>query len=245
MVVGILCMIIQVWLVTRGAHTSTFAFIIWLDYILQMSIDLMKENSQTLKKARNRQSPAQTFTDVDYADDIVLLAITSAQIEHLLHSLEWAAGSISHHVNADKTEDMCFNPSGNITTLNGRSQKLVDKFIYLRSCVLSTKNGINTQAKVWTAINRLLVIWKSDLSDKFKRHFFQAVVVSILLYRYNHLDTDKVYQEKGCYKLYQTNSGSQILQNSSCMATYHPSWRPSNLDKQDMLDTVAGVRTNS
>ncbi len=38
-------------------------------------------------------------------------------------------------------------------------------------------------AKAWTAIDRLSVIWKSDLTDKIKPSFFQAVVVSILLYR--------------------------------------------------------------
>ena len=37
-------------------------------------------------------------------------------------------------------------------------------------------------AKAWTAIDRLLVIWKSDLTDKIKRSFFQAVIVPILLY---------------------------------------------------------------
>ena len=36
--------------------------------------------------------------------------------------------------------------------------------------------------KAWTAINRLSIIWKSDLTDKIKRSFFQAAVVSILLY---------------------------------------------------------------
>ena len=34
----------------------------------------------------------------------------------------------------------------------------------------------------WTAINRLSIIWKSDLTDKMKHSFFQAVVVLILLY---------------------------------------------------------------
>ena len=34
----------------------------------------------------------------------------------------------------------------------------------------------------WTAINRLSIIWKSDLTDKMNRSFFQAAVVSILLY---------------------------------------------------------------
>ena len=49
--------------------------------------------------------------------------------------------------------------------------------------VSSTKKYIDTQlAKAWTAINRLLVIWKSDLTDKMKCSFFQASVVLILLY---------------------------------------------------------------
>ena len=34
----------------------------------------------------------------------------------------------------------------------------------------------------WTATDRLSVIWKSDLTDKMKRSFFQATLVSILLY---------------------------------------------------------------
>ena len=34
----------------------------------------------------------------------------------------------------------------------------------------------------WTAINRLSIIWKSDLTDKMKRSFTQAAVTSILLY---------------------------------------------------------------
>ena len=37
-------------------------------------------------------------------------------------------------------------------------------------------------AKAWTAIDRLSVTWKSNLTDKIKRSFFQAAVVSILLY---------------------------------------------------------------
>ena len=36
--------------------------------------------------------------------------------------------------------------------------------------------------KAWTAINRLSIIWKSDLTDEMKRSFFQAAVTSILLY---------------------------------------------------------------
>ena len=60
---------------------------------------------------------------------------------------------------------------------------MVDKFTYLGSSVSSTKKDIDTRlTKAWTAINKLLIIWKSDLTDKMKRSFFQAAVVSILLY---------------------------------------------------------------
>ena len=34
----------------------------------------------------------------------------------------------------------------------------------------------------WTVIDKLSIIWKSNLNDKIKRSFFQATVVSILLY---------------------------------------------------------------
>ena len=78
---------------------------------------------------------------------------------------------------------MCFNQTGDISTLNGSSLKLVDKFTYLGSSVSSTETDISKRlAKAWTAINRLSVIWKSDLTDKIKRSFFQAAIVSILLY---------------------------------------------------------------
>ena len=36
--------------------------------------------------------------------------------------------------------------------------------------------------KAWTAIDKLSIIWKSDLTVKMKCSFFQAAVVSILLY---------------------------------------------------------------
>ena len=78
---------------------------------------------------------------------------------------------------------MCFNQAGNISTLDGTSLKLVDKFSNLGSSVSSTEKDINTQlTKTWTAIDKLLVIWKSDLTNKMKRSFFHAAVMSILLY---------------------------------------------------------------
>ena len=76
-----------------------------------------------------------------------------------------------------------YNQTGDISTLDGTSLKLVDKFTHLGSSVASTEKDIDTRlTKAWIAIDKLWIIWKSDLTDKMKRSLFQAAVVSILLY---------------------------------------------------------------
>ena len=62
----------------------------------------MKGNGLKLTKERSRRYLAKTIRDADNADDIALLANSSAQAETLLHCLERAAISIGLHVNADK-----------------------------------------------------------------------------------------------------------------------------------------------
>ena len=169
--------------VLQGDTLAPYLFIICLDYVLRTLIDKIKENGFELTKRRSRRYPATTITDADYADDIAILANTPDQAERLLHSLERAAASIGLHVNAHKTEYMCYNQTGDISTLEGTPLKLVDKFTYLGSSVESTEKDIETRlTKAWTAINRLSIIWKSDLTDKMKRSFFQAAVTLILLY---------------------------------------------------------------
>ena len=151
-----------------------------VDYVLWTSI---RENGFELTKKRGRGYPAKTITDADYADDIAILVNKPNQAETLLHSLERAAAGIGIHINAHKTEYMCYNQTSDITTLEETPLKLVDKFTYRGSSVSSTEKFIDTRlTKAWRAINRLPIIWKSDLTDKIKHTFFQVAVVSILLY---------------------------------------------------------------
>ena len=170
--------------VLQGDTLSPYLIIIYLDYVLRTSIDKIRENGFELTKKRSRRYPATTITDADYADDIAILANTPDQAETLLHRLERAAAtSIGLFVNAHKTEYMCYNQTGDISTREGTPLKLVDKFTYLGSSVESNEKDTETGlTKAWTAINRLSIIWKSDLTDKMKRSFFQAAVTSILLY---------------------------------------------------------------
>ena len=92
---------------------------------------------------------------------------------------------------------MCFNQTGDISTLNGSSLKLVDKFTYLEISISSTETDINTQlAKAWTAIDRLSVIWKTNMTDKMKRGFLKPTVEPILLYRCTTWTLTKLIEKK-------------------------------------------------
>ena len=119
-----------------------------------LSFDKIKENSFELTKKRSRRYPAKTITDGDYSDIIAILANTPNQAETLLHSLKRATAGIGLHVNAHKTEYMCFNQTGDISTVDGSSLNLVDKFTYQGSSVSSTEKDIDTRlTKTWTTID--------------------------------------------------------------------------------------------
>ena len=119
--------------VLQGDSLAPYLFIICLEYVLRTSIDKIQENGFELTKKRSRRYPAKTITDVDYADDIAILANAPAQAETRLHRAERAAAAIGLHVNAHGTEYICFNQTGDISSLNGSS--LVD--LPSRQCLIN------------------------------------------------------------------------------------------------------------
>ena len=139
------------------------------------------------------------------------MTYSPTKADTLQHSLEQAAGGIGFHLNAHKTEYMCFNLRGDIYILRGGPLKLVDRFTYLESNVSSTEKYISTwQARAWTAINRLLVIWKSDLTDKIKQFFPISSCVDTTIWM-PYRDTNQTYGEKAWWQLYK-NAASCIEQ---------------------------------
>ena len=130
-----------------------------------------KRRTQTRKEAEGTLQ--KTITDADYTDDIAILPNTPKQAKHYCILRNKPPQALASMSIAHKTECMCFNQTGDISPLDRSSLKLVDKFTYLGSRVSSTEKDIDT---------RLSIIWKSNLTDKMKRSFFQAAVVSILLH---------------------------------------------------------------
>ena len=138
-------------------------------------------------------------------------------------------GRIETHqitVNAHKTEYIFLNQTGKISTLDGSSLKLVDKFTYLGSSVSSTEKDIDTPlTKAWTAIDKLSIIWKSALTDKMKRCFFQAGVVSILLYGFTTCTLTKRLEKKARRQLHK-NAASNTEQVLEATPHKAPTIRP-------------------
>ena len=118
---------------------APYLLILCLDYVLRTSIDLIKENSFTIKTKRQQK----IVTDADNVDDLALLANTPTQVDSLLYSLEQATGGISPYVNANNKVDVYFELKGTISTQSGQPLKLVDPFTYLDSNISSTESDIN------------------------------------------------------------------------------------------------------
>ena len=128
----------------------------------------------------------------------------------------------------------------------------LDKFTNLGRCVSSTEKDIDTRlTKAWTAIDRLLIIWKSDLTDKMKRSFCQATVVSILLYGCTTWTLTKRLKKKlvaitqEYCEQYWTSPGGNTPQGTNYTATCLPSRKLYKLDEPDTQDTPVEARTNS
>ena len=127
--------------VLRGDTLAPYLFIICLDNVLRTSIDKIKENGFKLTKKRSRRYPTKTITDADYADghgDSGKCTRTSRNpavysgTSRCLHRPQMPMHK--------KTEYMCFNQTGGISTLGSRSLKLVDKFYLPRKqCLINQK----------------------------------------------------------------------------------------------------------
>ena len=116
-------------------------------------------------------------------------------------------------------EYMCFNQTGNISTLDGSSLKLVDKFTFQGCSVSSTEKDIDMHlTKAWTAIDKLSIIWKSDLTDKMKRSIHTAIWM-------HYLDANKTAGEKARRQLHK-NAASNIEQVLEATPQKTPTIRP-------------------
>ena len=81
---------------------------------------------------------------------------------------------------SNTSSEISSNPKRDKQPTLGKTRSSKDTLLYFYISSLYMKYKQPTWGK--TAIDRLSIIWKSDLTDKMKHSFFQAAVVSMLLY---------------------------------------------------------------
>ena len=130
----------------------------------------------------------ESLEDLDFADDIALLAQRHQDIQAKTQKVEEIGKSIGLHINANKTKVMRINArSQEPVTVNNSAVEDVSEFVYLGSKVTNDGNSeedVNTRlSKARGAFAALRNIWKSPkLSSTTKIRLFKSNVLAVLLY---------------------------------------------------------------
>ena len=177
--------------VLQGDTLAPFLFVIVLDYAMRQATEGKEEElGLTLYPRQSRRIPAKAMTDIDFADDIVLLSNDIEQARTLVNRVERECLKIGLSMNGKKTKSMFLNSVFEIiTTAEGNvvKQALTEDtkeqdFKYLGSWSEKERDISVRKALAWRALHKLKPIWKSSLHNDFKMLLFRATVESILLY---------------------------------------------------------------
>ena len=165
--------------VRQGCIISPILFLITIDWVMRQA----NRNTQGLKWIGN-----DDLHDLDFADDLALLAESILQLQVKTDNLALFAEKTGLQINVDKTKTM-YIASDNIDqiTIDDTPVEKVQKFTYLGSLIHQTEGA---SADIKTRIDKanasfamLKTIWKSNkYSERTKLRIYNSNVKSVLLY---------------------------------------------------------------
>ena len=170
--------------VKQGCILSPLLFNIILDYVLRET------------RTKNRGIQWNTFerlVDLDYADDLVAMTHTMAELKGFLDDLIRCSAKVGLKINVSKTKIMKINPppktrnSSDSLQIDNEKIEEVDSFIYLGSIVSKTggtDEDVGNRIRLANAaFGSLQEIWSSgNISRRLKLQIFTSNVKSVLLY---------------------------------------------------------------
>jgi hypothetical protein len=146
--------------VLQGDTLAPYLFVIVMDFVLRSAMTdeygiLLKKKTGTAR----RGSPALYITDLDFADDLVLLGSTIPKAQKLLNSLEKAALKVGLRINQSKTEYILVCDWGDKKPrdikISTGSLKRVDDYKYLGSWLLNSTTDFKVRRDLaWLAIKK-------------------------------------------------------------------------------------------
>ena len=206
--------------VRQGCLLSPLIFLIVLDEVLIKTVE-GKARGITWKLTR-------TLEDLDYADDICLLAHKQSDMQHKVNDLVNESTKVGLKINIEKTKELRIN-SNNSTNVSvgGTDIELVDSFTYLGSNIAADGGALkDIDARIQKArgaYSRLNNIWKSnEITPKTKMKIFNASVKSVLLY--------------GCETWLVTVTSNRKLQVfvNRCLRNILRIWWPKTISNQEL-----------
>lgn len=170
--------------IRQGCPLSPYLFIIVLSVIFSdVDTQLLKNGVAT-----NTWSVGRPTYDIEYADDTLMLSLTTPQMQHFLTFLETEASHYGMSLNNTKTELLTppFYKPQSIHFLDGTKVPQVDTVKYLGSMISWAKpfeTAFYHRAGVAEeTFKKLRLVWNSSLPRRHKVRIFQSTFVPCLTY---------------------------------------------------------------
>uniref|UniRef100_A0A672M130 Reverse transcriptase domain-containing protein n=1 Tax=Sinocyclocheilus grahami TaxID=75366 RepID=A0A672M130_SINGR len=115
--------------VRQGCILSPFLFIVALDFVMRKA--MVRPNAGIDCDGQNR------LTDLDFADDIALLAENSCHLQEITSSLHEEAAKVGLHISAEKSKVMHISAQADMPRIkvDGSDIEEVSRFMYLGSTI--------------------------------------------------------------------------------------------------------------
>ena len=165
--------------VKQGCVLSPLLFLLVLDWVMRKVNTGGRGIQWTL---------TERLEDIDFADDLAMMAHRARDMEESLRRLAKYAGQVGLQINVSKTKIMRINTTAPCTlVINGETIKETENFCYLGS-ILTEDGGADLDVvsriqKARQAFILLNNVWNStQLTRNLKLRFFKSNIISVLLY---------------------------------------------------------------
>jgi len=167
--------------VRQGCVLAPDAFNVAMDQVLENSTSRMMLGT-SVGEAK--------FTDLDFADDVVLFSELYGAIESALQIFEYEAATMGLKLNLLKTKTQSlsdFLPKPPDIWINGSRVECVDKFIYLGVSIDSSCSSSGEISRRIALANNAFgelrnTIWRTRIKEKTKIRLYSTYIIPILLY---------------------------------------------------------------
>jgi len=164
----------------QGCILSPFLFLLVIYFIMTKTIDDTRHGIQW-----NNQ---QHLTDLDFADDIVLIAKTFSELDDLTRRLSTEGSKVGLKISDEKTKSMhVMSRDNNTLSIQNHQIEDVDEFTYLGS-VITTGGGADQDikqrlGKAMGVFRKLQRIWSmTSISRRIKLQLYNTIVLPTALY---------------------------------------------------------------